>query len=276
LAENYVQAAASATRLGKYSLANQYAEEAVNLKPTALNLAFLCQTLQMFAVDKFNSNDFAGALQLARKATNVGQSCKKAEDFTPNLISVAEIAANYRLAADCAHRVKRDDLTREFLEDALKIEPTAKDYALLFVTLHNLTVPKFNNKDFLGALEMVRKSINAYESYKAAKDYEPNLIPPSEVGGNFAFAAIIATYLRKFDEAYGYAEKSVNSDPSFWNQAVYMAALYNIGRKDEAKAMLEKKVKQNPNQTWFIELANEIKTRPNAEYWILQFGPLKE
>jgi tetratricopeptide (TPR) repeat protein len=93
------------------------------------------------------------------------------------------------------------------------------------------------------------------------------------VSENFGLASISAAHIGKFDEAYKYAEKSVNADPSAMSREVFINALYNVGRKDEARIMLHKALELNPNEKEFIELKNAFLINSNANHLIPEIPP---
>ena len=140
----YALAADSGQRLGSNSLANRFAEKAVEANPSGANELLHTTTLANLGLENLRKNEPVVALGFLSRAVDAYVEASGSEDFRAGYsIPQEDVTRIVVLAVSTAQRLGSNDLACTIAEKAVSIEPTNTDYGMILAT----TFAKAGRKD---------------------------------------------------------------------------------------------------------------------------------
>ncbi len=127
---------------------------------------------------------------------------------------------------------------------------------------HEAAATLFSAGDYKTALEHSQRAIKAYEDAKQIPaSMSTGDLGPEDVSKLYYLAALISQKLQNKELVYKYAVKAAEIQPSSEHQVFLATALFNIGRVDEAIAVISKAVEMEPSNGEYRRLKDEMSKR---------------
>lgn len=126
---------------------------------------------------------------------------------------------------------------------------------------HNTAATYFESGDYNSALVHSQNAIKAYEDSQKVDVgiIVGGALTQESVSKMYYLGALIAQRLGKDDLAYQYAKKALDTNPSLpINNAELASTLYNLGKYQEALGYIETALKDEPNNSEFLDLKKMI------------------
>ena len=233
----YCYTSLSALALGSNSIATEFADKTIQLKPSAPYMEFIVGAFYERASEKFRDSDFSDALKLSKVSIKAYRECRQAEDFRAELLSPDD-GRNFYLASRCAQRMGDHETANDYAEDAVRTSSNAANLANLVVTRHNVALEKWLSNDFDAAFRLFVKDVEAYRLFQSTEGYKPDLLPAGIVSSMLNYAAFCAGRLGKQELMTEFLEEAAREYPSITNLANVVISLHNLGREIMQKATL--------------------------------------
>lgn len=120
---------------------------------------------------------------------------------------------------------------------------------------HDAAVQDFNKKEFSSAFEHSKKAISAYEeTAKIPRSASTGDLTPDSVGKIYYLGAILAATNGQFESAIAWIQKADAANPKPEYKAYHAAILYDMGKRDEARTLLEAVSKEAPDNPTVLEI----------------------
>jgi len=159
----YRLASISAQMLGSNTMANTFAEKAVQTHPTSMNRALLATTLANLGLETLRKEQYPAALEFLHRAVDASEASQSAEGFSTNSLSSENRIKILRLGIESAQRAGSNLLANDFAEKAVKADPTD----MLSQVVLAFTLSKIGRKDDSAAV--IDKFLGAETNNPAAK-----------------------------------------------------------------------------------------------------------
>lgn len=158
-------------------------------------------------------------------------------------------------AYDALIKTKDLDADQKVLNKKATKETVAKARELFM----NRSIEKYNDSNFVGALEDLEKSITLYNFPRMENDTMP-------IAAYYYYAGVFAFNAKQEQKAYDYFSKSADANYEVGTSYQYLAQiLYNQNDSSKAEVMLQNAAKKYPNEVTIIYLLIDFYT-PRGEY----------
>ena len=120
---------------------------------------------------------------------------------------------------------------------------------------HQAAVKAFNEKDYSNAFEHSKHAIEAYEATKKVERAASTGDLISEfVAKLYYLGSILAAANKQLETACDWIKSADTASPKPEYKAYQVAVLYDLGKRDEARAVLEAALKETPDNSALLEI----------------------
>lgn len=126
---------------------------------------------------------------------------------------------------------------------------------------HEAAVQAYLKSDYKTALEHSTRAIKTYEESNPASAVAAAgmILPPEEISKFYYLGSLSAGALGQLDLAFQWSKKADTISPHPEYKAVEVAALSDLGRKDEARSLLEEALKSNPDNAQLLKVKEQTR-----------------
>jgi tetratricopeptide (TPR) repeat protein len=119
----------------------------------------------------------------------------------------------------------------------------------------NAAIGAYKQKDYSKALVHSKKAIEAYEATKKIQHgASTNDFVPDFLSKMYFLGSIVASLDKKYETALGWIKEADLANPSPEQKAYQAAILYDMGKPEEARPLLEEALKASPDNPFILDI----------------------